>query len=136
MAVRSYKPLTTASGPFLANPPADFHNGPLMHRRGALHIGTGSQRRLAAGMLADFARSGVEIEIADREMVERIVPGVRTDWTHGLWEPACADIDVATLHSAYLRKAKRLGVKLLCNARLETANWQAGSGTCKREAGI
>jgi len=120
------QPLTTASGPFLANPPADFHDGPLMHRRGALHIGTGSQRRLAAGMLADFARSGVEIEIADRGMVERIVPGVRTDWTHGLWEPACADIDVAALHSAYLRQAKRLGVKLLCNARLETANWQGG----------
>ncbi len=120
------QPLTTASGPFLANPPTEFHDGPLMHRRGALHIGTGAQSRLASVMLADFARSGVEIEVADRAMFERIVPGIRSDWTHGLWEPACADIDVAALHSAYLRQAKRLGAKLLCSARLEAANWRGG----------
>lgn len=118
------QPLTTASGPFLANPPSEFHDGPLMHRRGALHIGTGAQSRLAAMMLADFARSGVEIEVADRSMVERLVPGIRSDWTHGLWEPSCADIDVAALHAAYLRQAKRLGAKLRCNARLERAEWQ------------
>ena len=129
------QPLTTASGPFLANPPAEFHDGPLMHRRGALHVGTGVQRGLAAVMLADFARSGVEIAIADRGVVEKMVPGIRSDWTHGLWEPACADIDVAALHAAYLRQAKRLGAKLLCNARLENADWrsdqwlvQAGGG--------
>ena len=121
------QPLTTASGPFLAKPPADFHDGPLMHSRGALHIGTVAQGRLAAVMLADFARSGVEIEVAGRAMVERIVPGVRPEWTHGLWEPACADIDVAALHAAYLRQAKRLGAILKCNTRLESAAWRDGA---------
>lgn len=120
------QPLTTASGPFLANPPAEFHGGPLMHQRGALHIGTDAQGRLSAVMLADFARSGVEIEVADREMVERIVPGVRSEWSQGLWEPACCDIDVAALHAAYLRQAKRLGVRLQCNARLQNARWLDG----------
>ncbi len=120
------QPLTTASGPFLANPPADFHDGPLMHRRGALHIGTAAQGRLAAVMLADFARSGVEIEVADQAMVERTVPGIRSEWNQGLWEPACCDIDVAALHAAYLRQAKRLGAQLLCNARLEKAEWRDG----------
>ena len=120
------QPLTTASGPFLANPPADFHDAPLMHPRGALHIGTGAQHNLAAGMLADFAQSGVEIEIADRNMLERIVPGIRNDWSHGLWEPACADIDVAALHAAYLRQAKRCGVQLRCSAPLHSAVWRSG----------
>ena len=118
------QPLTTASGPFLAKPPGDFHDGPLMHRRGALHVGTAAQGRLAAAMIADFARSGVEIGVADREMVETIVPGIRSDWTHGLWEPSCADIDVAALHAAYLRQAKRFGTTLRCNARLERAQWR------------
>lgn len=120
------QPLTTASGPFLANPPADFHDGPLMHRRGALHIGTGAQSRLAAVMLADFARSGVEIEVADRKLVERLVPGIRSEWSQGLWEPACCDIDVAALHAAYLRQAKRVGASLTCNARLHRAHWSGG----------
>ena len=120
------QPLTTASGPFLANPPADFHDGPLMHPRGALHLGTAAQSRLAAVMLADFARSGVDIEVADRSMVERIVPGIRSAWSHGLWEAACCDIDVAALHAAYLRQAKRFGAKLLCSARLDAANWRDG----------
>ncbi len=120
------QPLTTASGPFLANPPADFHDGPLMRPRGALHVGTHAQSGLASNMLADFARSGVDIEIADRAMVERIVPGIRSEWSQGLWEPACADIDVAALHGAYLRQAKRLGALLRCKARLESAEWRYG----------
>lgn len=120
------QPLTTASGPFLAKPPADFHDGPLMHRRGALHLGTDAQSRLAAVMLADFARSGVDIEVADRAMVERIVPGIRSTWSQGLWEPACCDIDVAALHAAYLRQARRLGAQLHCNARVDAMQWQEG----------
>lgn len=120
------QPLTTASGPFLASPPAEFHDGPLMHLRGALHVGTSGQQSLADNMLADFASSGVEIAVADREMVERKVPGIRHQWSHGLWEPACADIDVAALHAAYLRMAKRLGARLICNAGLTSAVWRAG----------
>jgi D-arginine dehydrogenase len=117
------QPLTTASGPFLADPPSEFHDGPLMHRRGALHVGTGAQVGLAASMLADFAKSGVAIDVADRNLIESMVPGIRSDWTHGLWEPDCADIDVAALHAAYLRQAKRFGALLRCNARLERAQW-------------
>lgn len=120
------QPLTTASGPFLSDPPAEFHDRPLMRRRGALHIGTTAQSRLAAVMLADFARSGVEIQVAGRDMVERIVPGIRMEWDQGLWEPACCDIDVAALHAAYLRQAKRLGARLQCNARLHGARWLEG----------
>ena len=121
------QPLTTASGPFLAAPPADFHNGPLMHPRGALHIGTSAQTALSDNMLAEFAASGVHIKVRDRAALETHVPGLRSDWTHGLWEPACCDIDVAALHGAYLRQAKRQGAQLHCNSRLSAANWQNGA---------
>lgn len=121
------QPLTTASGPFLANPPADFHDGPLMRRRGALHVGTSAHNQFAADLLDAFSRSGVEIEVADREMVQQIVPGIRSEWSHGLWEPTCCDIDVAALHAAYLRRAARLGARLSCNAGLEQAVWRESS---------
>jgi D-arginine dehydrogenase len=121
------QPLTTASGPFLAAPPADFHDGPLMHKRGSLHIGTSDQTPMADNMLAAFAASGVHIDVSDRFTVERLVPGLRADWTHGLWEPACCDIDVAALHAAYLRQAKRQGTQLLCDSRLRAVRWQDGA---------
>lgn len=121
------QPLTTASGPFLAAPPADFHNGPLMHKRGSLHIGTSDQTAMADNMLAAFAASGVHIDVSDRATVERLVPGLRADWTHGLLEPACCDIDVAALHAAYLRQAKQQGAVLHANSRLSAATWQNGA---------
>jgi D-arginine dehydrogenase len=120
------QPLTTASGPFLANPPQDFHSGPLMHPRGALHIGTDGDRRLATDMLHEFAASSVEIHVSDRPFLESKIPGIRPDWTCGLWEAGCSDIDVAALHAGYLRVAKRNGVSLHCNSRLTEARWQGG----------
>lgn len=121
------QPLTTASGPFLAGPPAEFHDGPLMHPRGALHIGTAAHIALSDDMLAAFAASGVHIDQNDRRALQMHVPGLRADWTHGLWEPACCDIDVAALHAAYLRQAKRQGVQLHCNSRLDSAEWRDGA---------
>jgi D-arginine dehydrogenase len=121
------QPLTTASGPFLSNPPPDFHDGPLMHPRGALHIGTSANHKRAADMLADFEQSGVRIERAGRLALEQYVPGIRASWTQALWEPDCCDIDVGALHGAYLRQAKRGGIVLQCNSPLRKAAWKHGS---------
>jgi D-arginine dehydrogenase len=121
---RDIQPLTTASGPFLANPPADFHDGPLMHLRGALHLGTDADQGIAADMLADFNQSGVLIEQVGRLALEHRVPGILDGWTHGLWEPDCCDIDVGGLHGGYIRQAKRFGVVLQCNAPLRSAGWK------------
>lgn len=120
------QPLTTASGPFLANPPNDFHDGPLMNPRGALHIGTDADHIRADALLADFADSGVRFERLDRGGIETHVPGLLPAWTSGLWEPDCCDIDVGALHGAYLRQARRQNVVLHCNARVESAQWNAG----------
>lgn len=120
------QPLTTASGPLLANPPADFHDGPLMRPRGALHIGTDADMKLADSLLADFAGSGVRFERLDHSQMTTRVAGLRHDWTVGLWEPDCCDIDVGALHGAYLRQAKRQGGHLQCNARLQSARWEGG----------
>lgn len=120
------QPLTTASGPFLANPPSDFHDAPLMHPRGALHIGTDADRGLADDMVREFAASGVHIEQGERALLENKVPGLRAGWNCGLWEPACSDIDVAALHAGYLRMAKRNGTELFCSSRLCAAKWQGG----------
>jgi D-arginine dehydrogenase len=120
------QPLTSASGPFLTSPPDGFSDHPLMHPRGALHLGGKADAKAAQAMIADFARSGVALERLDTQAVETHVPGLRPGWTEALWEPDCCDIDVAALHAAYLKKAKRAGAKLICNAALKSARYANG----------
>jgi D-arginine dehydrogenase len=57
----------------------------------------------------------------ERQELERLVPGIRPEWRRALFEPGCADIDVASLHSAYLRQYRRLGGELRTAARLQSA---------------
>src|SRR5690606_249545 len=75
----------------------------------------------------DFAGAGVRIERLDRSSIERRVPGIRSEWTLAVAEPACADIDVAALHQHYLAAGKRAGVELRVSAALEAAE-REGSG--------
>ena len=52
----------------------------------------------------------------ERAELERDGPGVRPRWTRALFEPGCADIDVAALHAAYLRQFQRAGGEVRCGS--------------------
>lgn len=118
------QPLTTASGPFLANPPVNFHEGSLLRRRGALYLGTDADEREAAALIDDFASSSVAFQSLERSELADRVPGLLPDWTIGLWQQDCSDIDVAALHAAYLKQARQSGSVLQPGARLERAEWR------------
>lgn len=108
------QPLTTASGAYLRD------NG-FLGARGALTIARAGQERELDAFAARFAELGVAVEVLGRTAIEAQVPGLRSDWTRGAFEPSCADIDVAGLHQHYLGLAKRAGVELWCAARLAGA---------------
>jgi len=138
---RWIQPLTSASGPFLAAPPADFSDAPFLARRGAVHVadhaGRGALESLAANVLA----SGVEARELGRNALEARVPGLRPGWDDGLEEPTCADIDVARLHAAYLKRARARGAALVPDARVERAartdgRWVIETRDGNYEAGI
>ena len=95
------RPLTTASGPALA---------PWLRPRGAAHIADARGRSALEGLAADFPDL---FEPMDRAALEAAIPGLRPGWDHGLFEPSCADIDVAGLHAACLR-----GQRVVTGARL------------------
>ncbi|MES2137127.1 MAG: FAD-dependent oxidoreductase [Pseudomonadota bacterium] len=101
--------LTLASGRFLERPPADFAEEGFLYRRGALHLTTGDWPELPPA---------VETRRIERPELERMLPGVRPQWTRALLEPGCADIDVARLHAAFLRQFRRLGGTLALESRL------------------
>ena len=112
-------PLTLASGPYL-------HNHGFLHPRGALYLGREGSDASLDGFLARYAGSGVTLERLTRDGIADQVPGLRPEWTDAIWEPACADIDVAGLHAHFLQKARRHGAKVRCRARVVVAQRDAG----------
>ena len=77
----------------------------------------------------------------ERSSLDRRCPGVKQQWQHAIWEPSCADIDVAALHQAYLASARSSGADLLCSAAVERIErtgetWRVLAGGNWVEAGV
>jgi D-arginine dehydrogenase len=104
--------LSMASAKFLDRPPPAFADQSFLHRRGALHLSRGEWPQVPPGVTAWRV---------EREELERIVPGLKPHWIKGLYEPGCADIDVAALHSAFLRQFRRSDGTIRTNTRLSSA---------------
>ena len=120
------QPLTSASRPFLDNPPEDFSASGFLRPRGAVNIAREEQHGLAGQFLADFAGSHLEMERWSWEQTRSLVPNLKPEWSHAIYEPDCCDIDVAGLHAAYLRDAKRRDVELVCRAAVSEILKQDG----------
>lgn len=121
------QPLTSASGPLLRAPDPAFSERPFLSRRGAIHIGRAGDAGLAEAMRRDFAASGVALFDLSSEELSDALPGLRPDWTVGLSEPSCADIDVGALLQAYRAAALRGGAEFVLGTRFVSAR-QDGTG--------
>ncbi|QNM83011.1 FAD-binding oxidoreductase [Sphingomonas sabuli] len=111
-------PLSTASRPFLDAPPADFSDRGFLRTRGDVHL-----TRDALPVLPE----GIESRVMERDELERVIPGIRPQWRRALFEPGCADIDVAGLHAAYLRAFRKRGGTVRTDATLRQARREGGA---------
>lgn len=109
--------LTGASRDFLESPPNDFADHGFLRRRGAIHL---SREGWAA---IPFS---VEHRRMERAELERLIPGLRAEWRCAVLEPGCADIDVAAVHAAYLRRFKQGGGQIANGARLVGGRFTGG----------
>lgn len=135
------QPLTSASRPFLARPPPGFAERPFLKPRGALHLADNEGQATLAAMCSEFGGSGIDLQPLHRTALAERIPGLLPGWDEGLFEPSCADIDVAALHQAYLKAARSAGARLLLDARLERARrisggWSIETVNGQFEAGI
>lgn len=113
-------PLTLASGPYLRE------NG-FLAPRGALYIGRAGDTAALDAFMERFTDSGATLERLDRSRLETLVPGLHPEWVEGIWEEACADIDVAGLHAHYLAAFSKAGGQLEVRSRVtEVARGAAG----------
>ena len=113
------QPLTSASRPFLADPPERFADGSFLKPRGAVHIAAADGQAALEELARAFAGAEPRLEPMDGAALAAAIPGLREGWEFGLWEGSCADIDVAALHGAYIKAARRHGAEVVCGARTE-----------------
>jgi len=113
------QPLTSASGRYL-------RERGYLSPRGALHIAGADGAAALDSLEAAFAGSSVPLERLGRQALGERVPGLRDGWSEALWEPSCADIDVARLHADYLASARRAGARLVSGLRVEHAQRRQG----------
>ncbi len=121
-------PLTLASGDYL-------RRGGYLYERGALYVGQHGDEQIVSDFLERFTATGATLQRLGRQELEAWVPGVRHAWSHAIWEPACADIDVAALHGHYLAQARENGVELQCRVRVTGLERDAGRWTITAASG-
>lgn len=123
------QPLTTASGPWLHDPPPGFGDRSFLAPRGSLTLARGDELHLLKAFEADFDGSGVRMERWERAQLEAMLPGLSADIVAGTYEADCQDIDVGGLHQAYLAVARRAGAAIALRSALIEAAHGAGGWT-------
>ena len=121
-------PLTLSSGAYLRE-----HG--FLHESGALYIGRAEDKPAMDEFLRTFSGTGVTIERLGRDGLAARVPHARDEWCDAIWEPACANIDVAGLHQHYLKRLKGDGAQLVCRARVANLTRESGVWRIASEAG-
>ena len=111
---------------------------PLLRRRGALHLVRADGERLEG---ADDHLGDDALVRIDRDALDRMVPGLRDQWTGAWFEPSCADIEVAAFHMACLAAIRRGGGEVRTDSALRSARrsgegWIAAIGGGEVEAGV
>ncbi len=107
------RPLARASEPFFTDPPEGATDSPLLTDRGALWVSPESDLDLLEKIAQEGQRSGAGSEIVSAAQVLELVPVMRTEWVAGgIYEPSARDIDVAGLHQAFVRIARRHGAEI------------------------
>src|SRR4029453_9024670 len=97
--------LTLASRPFFdARWPGS--EAPLLRKRGSVHLTRTGGRGIDefSGLSGEFAPVHL-----DRAALDRLIPGLREQWTGAWYEGTCSDIEAAAFHNACLAAVRRGG---------------------------
>ncbi|MEL6540820.1 MAG: FAD-dependent oxidoreductase [Pseudomonadota bacterium] len=121
-------PLTLPSGGYLRE-----HG--FLRESGALYIGRLQDKPAMDEFLHTFGGTGVTIERLGREGLDTRVPHTREEWCDAIWEPACANIDVAGLHQHYLKRLKSEGASLVCRSHVADLSRDAAVWRITTKAG-
>jgi len=105
---------------------------PLLRTRGAIHLTgpSGEDFHDNEGLGKEYAPVHL-----DRRDLDRLVPGMRPQWTGAWFEASCADIEVAAFHNACLAAVRRQGGLIRTESGLLSANPNSGGWYVETSAG-
>ncbi len=122
------RPLCLASRTFLEYPPEDSADGQLLSDRGLLWVADEARFDRLRAIANDGEALDAGSVLVDRDEVLRLVPKMRPERVAGgLYEPNALDIDVAALHQAFVRIARKSGAELRVSSPV-TGLARAGRG--------
>jgi D-arginine dehydrogenase len=133
--------LTRASRSFYERTPAGFAEHPLLETCGALFVARADQMASLESFAAeeDVRKTGIVIS---RDGVLERCPILRSDYiAAGLWDPAPASIDVASLLDGYRRRMAAAAGLLVTSTEVtalarQAKSWRITTGGGEFEAGI
>ena len=111
----------------------------LLRPRGAVHL-TGPVRRGVRGGWRSQRRISARFTSTVKAL-DRLIPGLRDQWTGAWYEASCADIEVAAFHNSCLGAVRRNGGMVrtdaaLISARRNGASWQVETSAGPIEAAV
>ena len=119
--------LTRASAAFMSSPPEGFADSPILSPRGAVFIAREDQLP-AMQELHDELRAEGNFEELEEAGIRGLQPLVSEGYAAaGLYDVNCEDIDVATLHQGFLRRARARGCTTVTKAEVLSLE-QLGDG--------
>lgn len=119
--------LTRASAAFMSSPPEGFADSPILSPRGALFVAREDQLP-AMQELHDELRAEGSFEELDEAGIRSLQPLLSEGYAAaGLYDVNCEDIDVATLHQGFLRRARARGCTTVTKAEVLSLE-QLGEG--------
>lgn len=128
------RPLVKAARPFLEGPPEGAADAPLLSDRAVMWASGPGTMPILEERAALARDRGAQCELLTTEEAVSHVPALRSDWLEGgLFEPSGADIDVAGLHQAFVRIARRHDAEILTDTAVDgieqrDGRWVAHSG--------
>src|SRR5690606_38965680 len=124
------RPLAAASAGFFAAPPGGGTDPPLLSDRGLLWLADETRMDGLGAIAAAPEGAGQETVLLDATPVLELVPRLRPDRVAGGGvESQARDIDVAGLHQAFVRIARRHGSEIITSSpvtsiRRDGSGWQ------------
>lgn len=120
---------------------AAFAAGDFLTPRLSLNVAVEKDLPLLDALQADFAGSNARLTRVDHAGIAALVPRASPLLVGGLVEQDCADIDVAGLHGAMLRRFRQAGGTLLTSSRAMViergpTGWVVTAGDTRIEADV
>jgi D-arginine dehydrogenase len=121
------RPLVKAARPFLEDPPDGSVDNPLLSPRPVMWVSDPESLPVLEERASTAQDRGARCVLVTVDDVIAQVPAMRRTWLGGgLFEPSGADIDVAGLHQAFVRIARRHGAEIRTSSPVTSIQAKSG----------